>query len=265
MENRDMQIFKNGSYKSEEGLYSYKPGRLPFFKAVKYYMKITGIVLNARKEVLNGKPGFDVVFRASIDTFKCIEKTGAVIEIKGLDHLKEAEGPVVIVSNHMSTLETFVFPSIVGSVKECSFVVKRSLVTDPVFGPVMRSLNPIAVDRKDPRKDLDVVMKEGTELLGKGVSVILFPQATRDPVFKPENFNSLGIKLAKRGGVKVVPCAIKTDFWENGKLVSTFGHIYPERTVHFEFGEAVEIEGAGKKEHRAVIDFIQSRIDKWNR
>ena len=173
--------------------------------------------------------------------------------------------PVVVISNHMSTLETFVFPFLVGTAKECSFVVKRSLVTNPVFGPVMRSLNPIAVDRQDPRKDLDVVMKEGTELLKKGVSVILFPQATRDPVFKPENFNSLGIKLAKRAGVKVVPCAIKTDFWENGNLISTFGNIYPERTVYFEFGEAINIEGAGKKEHRAIIDFIQTRIDGWNK
>ncbi len=265
MEKKDVQIFENGIYKSKEGLYSYKPGKLSLLKTINYYRKIIAIVLNARKEVLKGRPGFDVVFDASIKTFKCIEDTGAVISIRGLNYLKEVEGPVVVISNHMSTLETFVFPFLVGTVKKCSFVVKTSLVTNPVFGPVMRSLKPIAVDRKDPRKDLDIVMKEGTELLKNGVSVILFPQATRDPVFKPENFNSLGIKLAKRGGVKVVPCAIKTDFWENGKVMSTFGNVYPERTVYFEFGKAVEIEGAGKKEHREIIDFIQSRIDEWNK
>ncbi len=112
----------------------------------------------------------------------------------------------------MSTLETFVFPFLVGTAKECSFVVKRSLVTNKIFGPVMRSLNPIAVDRQDPRKDLDVVMKEGTELLKNGVSVILFPQATRDPVFKPENFNSLGIKTCKKSRCKSYSMRYKNRF-----------------------------------------------------
>ena len=263
MAKKEIQIFKNDSYISAERLKPVKAGKLSLLKTAGYYKDIIGVVFNARKQVLSGVPGFDVVFDSSIKMFNCIEKAGGTISIKGLDFLKKEEGPVVVISNHMSTLETFVFPFVVGSFKECSFVVKRSLVTNPVFGPVMRSLEPIAVDREDPRKDLDVVMKEGVELLKKGVSVILFPQATRDPVFKPENFNSLGIKLAKRAGVKVLPCAIKTDFWENGKLFSTFGNIYPERTVHFEFSEAVEIEGAGKKEHREIIDFIQNRINEW--
>ena len=222
MENKEVQILKNDSYISAERIKPVKAGKLSVLKTISYYKDIIGIVLNTRKQILGGIPGFDVIFNSSIKVFDCIEKTGGAISIKGLDFLKKEDGPVVIISNHMSTLETFIFPFIVGSAKECSFVVKRSLVTNPVFGPVMRSLNPIAVERADPRKDLDVVMKEGTELLKKGVSVILFPQATRDPVFKPENFNSLGIKLAKRAGVKVIPCAIKTDFWGKRKSPEYF-------------------------------------------
>lgn len=36
--------------------------------------------------------------------------------------------PVVFVSNHMSTLETFVFPCIIAPVMKVTFVVKDSLV-----------------------------------------------------------------------------------------------------------------------------------------
>lgn len=265
MSEKKVQIFEKDYYKSKKGLYTVKPGKLSLFQTIKYYAGMASVVFEARAEVLKGISGFDVVHSASKRVFNYIEKTGAVIDIRGLNFLKKTDGPVVVISNHMSTLETFIFPFLVGSVKECSFVVKKSLVTNPVFGPVMRSLNPIAVERQDPRKDLDLVMREGSELLKKGISVILFPQATRDPVFRPEKFNSLGIKLAKRAGVKVLPCAVKTDFWENGKLISSFGNIYPERTVYFEFGEAMEIEGAGKKEHRKIVDFIQTKIDGWKK
>ena len=83
----------------------------------------------------------------------------------------------------------------------------------------MRSRNPIVVGRTDPRKDLEAVMNGGVELLKNGISIVIFPQSTRSVEFKPEEFNSLGVKLAKKAGVDVVPIALKTDFWGNGKLI----------------------------------------------
>ena len=263
MDKKSVKVFENDYYKSEKGLIPYKPGKLSLFKTICFYAGMFDVVLGARKGILKGKYDFNDMINTSKRVFNYIEKTGAAIDIKGLDNLRNEEGPLVIVANHMSTLETFVFPFLVGSLKECSFVVKKSLVTNPIFGPVMRFLKSIAVERKDPRRDLDVVMKEGSELLKNGTSIVLFPQSTRTPVFVPENFNSLGVKLAKRGGVKIIPCAVKSDFWENGKYISSMGHLYPERTVYFEFGEAVEIEGAGKKEHRDIVNFIQTKIDSW--
>jgi 1-acyl-sn-glycerol-3-phosphate acyltransferase len=265
MDDKSLKVFENDYYKSEKGKFPYKPGKLSLFKTICFYVGMFEVVFEARKGILKGKYDFNDMINTSKRVFNYIEKTGAIIDIKGLDNLKNEEGTLVIVGNHMSTLETFVFPFLVGSVKECSFVVKKSLVTNRIFGPVMGFLKSIAVERKDPRKDLDVVMKEGTELLKNGTSVVLFPQSTRTPRFEPESFNSLGIKLAKRGGVKIIPCAVKSDFWETGKYISSLGHLYPERTVYFEFGKAVEIEGAGKKEHREIVDFIQTKIDSWEK
>ena len=73
----------------------------------------------------------------------------------------------------------------------------------------MRSRNPIVVGRTDPRKDFETVMNGGAERLKNGISIIIFPQSTRSLDFKPEEFNSLGVKLAKKAGVQVVPVAIK--------------------------------------------------------
>jgi hypothetical protein len=35
--------------------------------------------------------------------------------------------------------------------------------------------------------------------------------------------------------------------------------------VHFEFAPAMEITGNGQEQHKAIIDFIQSRFDEWNK
>ena len=56
-------------------------------------------------------------------------------------------------------------------------------------------------------------MEEGSERLKKGKSVLIFPQKTRSEIFNPKEFNSLGVKLAKKNNVPVIPMAVLTDAW----------------------------------------------------
>ena len=258
------QLFSSDSY--ETGPYEFvdPPGKkLSVYKTACFYKSFIGVILDARKQVVRGEYSSGRLIQSSFQVMKNLEKAGAKFSIKGLDNIRKAEGPVVIAANHMSTLETAVFPCIIGLFKDCTFVVKKSLIKGPVFGPVMRFLEPVDVERKDPKKDLAAVMIKGAELIGKGKSIVLFPQATRARGFNPAAFNSLGVKLAKRAGVSVVPCALKTDFWENGKIISTIGKLYPERIVHMEFGKPLAVEGAGRKEQEAIVSFIRSRVDAW--
>jgi len=107
-------------------------------------------------------------------------------------------------------------------------------------------------------------MNKGTDLLLKGVSVIIFPQSTRSLVFNPEEFNSLGVKLAKKAGVRIVPMAIKTDFWGHGKLIKELGPLDSRKAIHFRFGEPCGITGSGKAENQRIIDFIKASLDEWS-
>ena len=200
----------------------------------------------------------------SIRILRGLERAGVKLSLTGMDNLRSDGGPAVIVANHMSTLETFVLPGIVHPMKPCTFVVKPSLLDYPVFGHVMRARNPIVVSRDNPRKDLVTVLEEGKRLLVEGTSIILFPQTTRRSDFVPEEFNSLGVKLAKSAGVPVIPCALKTDAWANGTLIKDFGKIDPAKTVHFAFGEPVSIASGGKAEHQQIINFIAQNIAEWN-
>ena len=85
-----------------------------------------------------------------------------------MENITKPEKPVLFISNHMSTLETMIFPGIIAPLREVTFVVKESLVKHPLFGDVMRSRNPIVVGRTDPRKDFEAVMNGGIELLKQG-------------------------------------------------------------------------------------------------
>jgi len=201
---------------------------------------------------------------SSHSVMKLIENSGGRFHIEGLDNIRKAEGPVVFVSNHMSTLETMVFPCIIASEKEVTFVVKDSLINFPVFGAIMRARNPIVVSRTNSREDLALVINQGKKFLEKGTSIIIFPQKTRRIKFIPEEFNSLGVKLAGRAGVQVIPIAIKTDFWGNGKFIKELGPIYSEKTIYMTFEKPMHIQGTGKEEHQKIVDFISSKLDEWS-
>jgi 1-acyl-sn-glycerol-3-phosphate acyltransferase len=83
------------------------------------------------------------------------------------------------------------------------------------------------------------------------------------PEFAPKEFNTIGIKLAKRADAPVIPFALKSDAWGNGRLVKDFGRINPSRMVHFAFGAPLRVTQQGAAEHREIIEFITSNLRAW--
>lgn len=220
-------------------------------------------VLRSRSIALKGRYDRKAWAESSYRIFTLLESIGGRFHLRGLDNIHSCIPPVVIISNHMSTLETFVFPCIIAPSIEVTFVVKESLTRHPIFGPVMRARDPICVRRENPREDFQAVMTRGRELLAKGISIIIFPQSTRSAEFIPAEFNSLGIKLARAAEVPVMPVAVKTDFWENGKYLKDLGNINRSKPIHMVFGQPSPIRGTGKEEHQRTIDFIMNHLRQW--
>jgi 1-acyl-sn-glycerol-3-phosphate acyltransferase len=255
--------FTSNSYDSPEKDHLSLKEKILLNSRLYFMLSYAKVVLRTRKEALRKQYFTKEWTDSSFEIFRYIEKVGGKFHITGMENITKSSGPVLFISNHMSTLETMIFPSIIAPLKEATFVVKESLVKHPLFGDVMRSRNPILVGRKDPRKDFETVMNDGVDLLSKGVSIIIFPQSTRSLEFKPEEFNSLGVKLARKAGVEIVPVAIKTDFWGNGKLIKELGPIDRHKPIHIKFGEPFRIAGNGKEENQRIIDFIQSNLETW--
>ena len=228
-----------------------------------FALKYASVVLRTRKEAIRKVYDTKAWTDSSFEIFRFIEKAGGIFDITGMENITRSPGSVLFISSHMSTLETMILPSIIGPHKELTFVVKESLVKHPLFGDVMKSRNPIVVGRTDPRKDLEAVINGGVKRLQNGISIVIFPQSTRSVEFKPEEFNSLGVKLAKKAGVDVVPIALKTDFWGNGKLIRELGPMDHTKHIHIKFGEPMRITGTGKEENQRIIDFIKSSLEEW--
>ena len=232
---------------------------------VTFYFQVFWIVWKNSRKALKGIYPAEKWAESSFEIIRALENIGAFIEISGLENLKNFDGPAVFISNHMSTLETLVLPSIIQPLKPVTFVVKETLVKMPVFGPIMRSRDPILVGRTNAREDLRTVLEGGTEKLRSGQSIVVFPQSTRSFTFNPEEFNSLGIKLALKANVPVVPVALKTDAWGIGKKFKDFGPIDIRKKIHFAFGEQMTIQNRGADEHQKVICFITEHLNAWNK
>jgi len=255
--------FTTDSYHTKEDTPRLLIDRLMFNTRLYFMSKYFSIVLKSRSLALKGQYGTEPWALSSYDVFRLIEGCGGRFHITGLQNLRKCQGPVVFISNHMSTLETMVFPCIIAPLMEVTFVVKESLVTHPFFGPIMRSRDPIVVSRANSREDFQTVMKMGQKLLSEGTSIIIFPQSTRTVEFIPKEFNTLGVKLARNAKVQVIPVAIKTDFWGNDKYLKDFGAIDRRKPIHMAFGEPLSIEGTGKEENELIIEFISSHLAKW--
>lgn len=254
-------IFKNGSYETSIDKVSLLAKIAPSFK---FYCKLLSIVFKASSDAKRSRYGNAEWSESSLDVLHALEHVGIRIEITGVDYFKNLEGPCVFIGNHMSTLETLVLPAIIQPLKDVTFVVKKGLVEYPVFKYVMRSRDPITVGRTNPRDDLKAVLEGGVERLKAGRSIIIFPQTTRTIFFDPKLFNTIGVKLAHKANVPVVPIALKTDAWGNGKYLKDFGKIDPSQKVHFAFGEPMLIQGRGAEEHNKVIEFISGKLKEWS-
>jgi 1-acyl-sn-glycerol-3-phosphate acyltransferase len=128
---------------------------------------------------------------------------GAEHTARGLEHLPE--GNVVFVCNHQSNYDVILFFAHVR--KHTRWVAKRELFKIPVFGQTMRLAGNIPVDRDGSESDKSR-LSEAVIAVRERVSVMFFPEGTRNSDGKLKPFKKGAAVFAIQAGVPIVPMAV---------------------------------------------------------
>lgn len=161
------------------------------------------------------------------------------------------ERPYVVVANHRSAADPFLLSHVPWDMR---WVVKRELLDVPLVGALIRMAGDIPVDRAS-RADAARLLDECEATLKAGLSVMLFPEGTRNPA-RLGAFRSGAFHLAIRAQVPVLPIALagtpacwapRSPWFGRGRAVARI--LEPAST-----------EGMGPRDVRLLTDNVRRRI-----
>jgi 1-acyl-sn-glycerol-3-phosphate acyltransferase len=171
---------------------------------------------------------------ARVWSWLILATTGVAVDVRGLERLRPG-ATYVFVANHQSIFD---IPVIFASLPyQLRIIAKDSLGAFPFLGWHLRRSGHLLVDRRNP--DRGGILRRWKALVGKGLSLIIFPEGTRSAdghigVFKPGSF-----VLAIEAGLPVVPLAVDGTrlVMRKGELTTRPGQV--RLTVH----APIETEG----------------------
>jgi len=130
------------------------------------------------------------------------------VTVAGLERL-DLSRTYVFMPNHASFLDILLVLTFIPH--NFRFLVKEEFFSIPFLGLTVRSSGQIPLDRKNPRKGLQSI-RQGADLLKKGVSIVVFPEGTRSLDGQVDEFKSTLFVLPIRTKTPVVPVLIEGTF-----------------------------------------------------
>ncbi len=160
------------------------------------------------------------------------------IIISGLENTPKP--PIVILSNHQSPWETIFLYQLFSP---ASVILKKELLSIPLFGWSLALLKPIAIDRKRKLKARQAILQQGKHKLDQGISILIFPEGTRVKPGGNKRYQPGGAVLAIAAGAAVLPVAHNAGHcWPSGRFLK-----YPG-TINVTIGKPIETAGRSPRE-----------------
>jgi 1-acyl-sn-glycerol-3-phosphate acyltransferase len=153
---------------------------------------------------------------------KCV---GVRVHVKGLARIPK--GTCIFAANHTSSADA---PAVVWSIpRRIAILLKRSLFDWPIIGQAFHLAHFIPVDRFNRDSAIESVEK-ATESLRQGQSFLIYPEGTRSPDGRLQDFKKGAAVMAIKSGVPIVPiaCSGAHRVMEKRKLKITPGGILVE-------------------------------------
>lgn len=134
---------------------------------------------------------------------------GTKVAFEGLDHVPA--GASIVASKHQSFWETLAFVTVLD---RPAFILKKELMTIPLFGTYMRRLGMIPVDRTRRGATMASMMAGARKAVGAGRPIVIFPEGTRTRPGEIADPRPGVYMLQAELGVPVIPAALNSGvFW----------------------------------------------------
>ena len=129
-----------------------------------------------------------------------VKAAGIKIQVKGNERIPH--GVCLFVANHTSTADA---PAVVGAIpRRIAILLKESLFKWPIAGQAFKLAQFIPVNRASHESAISSVEK-ATEALRSGQSFLIYPEGTRSPDGRLQEFKKGAVVMAIKAGVPIVP------------------------------------------------------------
>jgi 1-acyl-sn-glycerol-3-phosphate acyltransferase len=183
-----------------------------------------------------------------------LRTTGVRVEADGLDRLAPAR-TYIFVSNHQSIYD---IPILFATLPfQLRIIAKKSLGRFPFLGWHLQRTGHLLVDRRNP--DRQAIFDQWSQLVRKGLSLIVFPEGTRSADGRVARFKAGSFLLAIQVGLPVVPVAVSGSrhIMLKGRLRVSPG------SVMFAVGAPIETKGHFEptiEDAKRLADEVRERI-----
>ena len=164
-------------------------------------------------------------------------------EIRGLEKLPE--GACVIASKHQSIWDTIIWHIIL---YDPALVMKKELLSIPVYGWFASKTKMIPVDRKAGAKAMKTMLRAADAAAAAERRIVIFPEGTRTNAGERGVYQPGALALYRHLKLPAIPVGVNSGtFWSKqgmetrgGTIVLEFGEIIPAGLSKKEFSEAME-------------------------
>src|SRR5690242_17206788 len=129
-----------------------------------------------------------------------VRAVGVRVRVKGAERIPK--DVCLFVANHTSSADA---PAIVGAIpRRVAILLKESLFKWPIVGQAFRSAHFIPVNR-GARDSAVARVEKATEAMKAGQSFLIYPEGTRSPDGRLQEFKKGAVVMAIKAGVPIVP------------------------------------------------------------
>src|SRR6266446_8199708 len=154
-----------------------------------------------------------------------VRAVGVRVRVAGTERIPH--GTCLFVANHTSSADA---PAVVGAIpRRIAILLKKSLFNYPIVGQAFHLAHFIPVERSKRDSAIESVEK-AIEAMRAGQSFLIYPEGTRSPDGRLQDFKKGAVVMAIKAGVPIVPivCSGAHRVMEKRSLVIHPGEILVE-------------------------------------